>query len=69
MAQEAEQLSYPNSDNISVLALRLLSTAATTKPKEEKPQGEVRQPGDDPLENAIADIEAIIKQYEGEIDK
>ncbi len=69
MAQEAEQLSYPNSDNISVLALRLLSTAGKNKPKTSAQQDKKAQAGDDPLESAIADIEAIIKQYEGEIKK
>ncbi len=69
MAQEAEQLSYPYSDNVSVLALRLLSTAGKSKEKVEQQTSRQRYSSDDPLENAIADIEAVIKQYEGEIEK
>lgn len=68
MAQEAEQLSYPYSDNVSVIALRLLSTAGASKEKKEQ-QETRRHSSDDPLENAIADIEAVMKQYEGEIEK
>ncbi len=69
MAQEAEQLSYPHSDNVSVIALRLLSTAGKSKEKVEQQPSSHRYSSDDPLENAIADIEAVIKQYEGEIEK
>ena len=69
MAQEAEQLSYPHSDNVSVIALRLLSTVGESKEKIEQKQGAQQHSSDDPLENAIADIEAVIKQYEGEIEK
>ena len=69
MAQEAEQLSYPHSDNVSVIALRLLSTVGESKEKIEQKQSAQQHSSDDPLENAIADIEAVIKQYEGEIEK
>ena len=71
MAEEAEQISYPNSDNISVLALRLLSTAGGngTHEKDEQQQDDTEEPGGDPLESAIAEIEAVIKEYEGEFDK
>lgn len=68
MAQEAEHLSYPNSDNISVLALRLLSTAGKSKEAEGAKRQTIKGSGDK-LEDAIAEIEAMIKQYEGEIDK
>lgn len=69
MAQEAEQLSYPNSDNISVLALRLLSTSGGSKVTTEEKRGSNARDSDDPLQSAIAEIEAVIKQYEGEIEK
>ncbi len=69
MAQEAEQLSYPNSDNISVLALRLLSTSGGSKVTTEEKRGSNTRDSDDPLQSAIAEIEAVIKQYEGEIEK
>jgi serine/threonine protein phosphatase PrpC len=69
MAQEAEQLSYPNSDNISVIALRLLSSSGGSKvTTEEKGRSNSHESGD-PLQSAIAEIEAVIKKYEGEIDK
>ncbi len=69
LAERAEQISYPHSDNISALAMRFLS-------------GEGEQPihGDDKritqiagrhdsLEDAIAQIEKVIREYEDEIEK
>jgi serine/threonine protein phosphatase PrpC len=70
MAEKAEQLSYPHSDNISVLALRLLSTAGGKKETVvQQPNKTSRQADDDPLQSAIAEIEAVIKEYEGEFNK
>ena len=70
MAEEAEQLSYPHSDNISILALRLLSTAAVGNGGgAEQQESQLDSGSGDPLESAIAEIEAAIKQYEGEFDK
>ncbi|MDH5784109.1 MAG: protein phosphatase 2C domain-containing protein [Chromatiales bacterium] len=69
MAQEAEQLSYPNSDNISVLALRLLATTGQNKATAETTGESKVSPADDPLQSAIAEIEAVIKKYENEIEK
>ncbi len=67
MAEQAEHLSYPKSDNISVLALKVLSLdegAMAEGKTTEKNKGD-----DDPLASAIADIEAVIKEYEGEFGK
>ena len=68
MAEQAEQLSYPHSDNISILAQRLLSTVGGNKKSEQQQRKKPTITGD-PLESAIADIEAVIKEYEGELDK
>lgn len=69
MAEQAEQLSYPYSDNISVLALRLLSTAGGRNEALEQQQGKAPSRSEDSLQSAIADIEAVIKEYEGEFTK
>jgi serine/threonine protein phosphatase PrpC len=69
MAEQAEQLSYPHSDNISILALRLLSTAGGRKETQEQPPSKAARRTDDPLQSAIADIEAVIREYEGEFNK
>jgi serine/threonine protein phosphatase PrpC len=69
IAEQAEQLSYPYSDNISILALRLLSTAGSGKKNVKQQQNITTGASDDPLENAIAEIEAAIREYEGEFEK
>jgi serine/threonine protein phosphatase PrpC len=69
MAEQAEQLSYPHSDNISVLALRLLSTAGGKKEVVVQHKSKAQRRSDDPLQSAIAEIEAAIKAYEGELTK
>ncbi len=69
MGEQAEQLSYPHSDNISILALRLLSTSGGSKEKSGEQQSDKADSSADPLESAIADIEAVIRKYEGEIEK
>jgi serine/threonine protein phosphatase PrpC len=69
MAEQAEHLSYPYSDNISVLALRLLSTAGGRKEAQAQQQSKEARRPDDSLQSAIADIEAVIKEYEGEFTK
>ncbi len=69
LAERAEQASYPQSDNISVLALRFIASEG------EQPiprAGERPHPvtgRKDSLEDAIAQIEEVIREYEGEIDK
>jgi serine/threonine protein phosphatase PrpC len=70
MAEQAEQLSYPHSDNISILALRLLSSGGGRKEAmEQQLQGKAVRRTDDPLKSAIADIEAVMREYEGEFKK
>lgn len=69
MAEQAEHLSYPHSDNISVLALRLLSTTGGNTQKDGAQEQQKKGGSGDPLQDAIAEIEAVIRQYENEIEK
>ncbi len=68
MGEKAERISYPRSDNISGLALRYISNEMPEKPQDIESitvqDGEV-----DELESAIAKIEAVLREYEKEIDK
>lgn len=79
MAMRAEQISYPHSDNISVVALRLTSLAAAAPrprppqppkpapepaPKEEKPHVD-----DAKLQSAIAQIEEALRTYKDELKR
>lgn len=77
MAETAEKKSYPKSDNISVLALRLLPDAEIDAfgpdsvfhaPAEDVP-GKSKKPKKfkDKLNNAIDDIEQAMKEYASEI--
>jgi serine/threonine protein phosphatase PrpC len=66
MAERSEHLSYPHSDNISGLALRFISNEVL----EAAPAGAAtpaQSDKADELENAIAKIEAVIREYEKEI--
>lgn len=74
MATRAEQLVYPHSDNISVLALRIRSlereaakpkTAARPKPKAGAPAGV----DSDKLKNAIEQIEEVLRTYGDELKR
>jgi len=77
MAESAEKASYPKSDNISVVALRLLPDAeidafgpdsvfhAAEEDTSEKPKKPKKYK--DKLNNAIDDIEQALKEYESEI--
>ena len=67
MAEKAEQISYPRSDNISVLALRFLSAEANVRQQSEQNGQGKRRAGEDRLEIAIAQIEAVLREYEKEI--
>lgn len=69
MAEQAEQLSYPHSDNISVLALRLLTNVGGAKKKPVVKTGATSDPLHDPLQSAIAEVEAMIREYEEELKK
>jgi len=74
MAQRAEQISYPRSDNISVVAIRLISlqeqvvsrTAAKPKPVSAARQ---RQLDDEKLKSAIEQIEEALRTYGDEIKR
>jgi serine/threonine protein phosphatase PrpC len=67
MAEKAEQLSYPRSDNISVLALRFISNEAPVQHGITDAQGGLLPAPEDRLESAIAQIEQVLKEYEKEI--
>lgn len=72
LSQRAETNSYPRSDNISVIALRLKEEAVAPKPPAAKAQAPAkpapRDSGEE-LQQAIDQIEEMIKQYEGELDE
>ncbi len=68
IAEKAEKLSYPQSDNISALALRFISDEgeqSLDNTNQESTDGNK----EDPLEDAIAQIEEVIREYEKEIDQ
>ncbi len=83
MATRAEQISYPHSDNISVVALRFLSATgasrvarpkpapATASPPEEAPAAaQEKGPVDEnKLKDAIEQIEAAIRTYGDELKR
>lgn len=73
LAEEAERISYPNSDNISVIALRLLpdtevNTGFTLQEPDttQKPAGPRQKK--DHLSTAIDQIREAIDEYHAEID-
>ena len=69
MAEKAERLSYPRSDNISGLAFRYISNEPSEKMQQgEEADGTAAGDGDE-LESAIAKIEEVIKEYEKEIER
>lgn len=69
MAEKAERLSYPRSDNISGLALRFISNEAAEQAQQgEEAEGASGGEGDE-LESAIAKIEEVIREYEKEIER
>lgn len=69
LAEKAEQLSYPQSDNISALGMRYLSAEGGGLHGEELGDSEQQEANQDPLEDAIAQIEAVIREYEEEFDR
>lgn len=66
LAERAEQVSYPTSDNITGLAFQLMSLKLSGKTAE----AEKNEPHKafDPLDSAISEIEHAIKQYGEEMD-
>jgi len=69
IAEKAEQLSYPKSDNISALALRFFSAEGEQPLAAEEHEPQHSRAGHDSLEDAIAQIEEVIREYEQEIDR
>jgi hypothetical protein len=67
IAEKAEKLSYPRSDNISALAMRFISAEGEQLISDEARENQVTQGGHDSLEDAIAQIEEVIREYESEI--
>jgi serine/threonine protein phosphatase PrpC len=77
MAMRAEQISYPHSDNISVVALRLNSLAAAApRPRPAPPPAPAPKPKDpvphvdeDKLKSAIEQIEEALRTYQDELKR
>ena len=75
MATRAEQLAYPHSDNISILALRLTSLERRAAPKPKNPAGSKAQAAKaagvdaDKLKNAIEQIEEVLRTYGDELKR
>jgi len=69
IAEKAERLSYPRSDNISVLALRFLSAEGEQHISEAKQERQRSTGKHENLEDAIAQIEEVIREYEEEIER
>jgi len=69
MAEKSEHLSYPRSDNISGLALRFISNEAPRQEERDESTGHHTDESADELQSAIAKIEAVIKEYEKEIEE
>lgn len=68
IAEKAERLSYPRSDNISVLGLRFISAEGEQQLSEQKQERQRNSGKHESLEDAIAQIEEVIREYEEEID-
>jgi serine/threonine protein phosphatase PrpC len=72
LAEKAERNSYPHSDNISVLALRFLSRNDANHPvarTEHMHKSPVARPRRETLEDAIEQIEEVLKKYENEMNR
>jgi serine/threonine protein phosphatase PrpC len=71
MATKAESNNYPSSDNISVLALKMLDTKGETKPitlgNSEKTQRFTESLYPEEIQEAIDDLEAVLREYEDEL--
>lgn len=68
LAERAEQVSYPNSDNITAVAFQLMSLKLMSKTAEAAKTTDSKSPKD-PLDAAIDEIEKAIRHYEGEMQK
>ena len=68
LAEQAEQASYPNSDNISAVLLRWLGHSETDQPPARTHGVNRRTSGGDTLTDAIAEIQKALDEYESELD-
>ncbi|MGM0593682.1 MAG: hypothetical protein ACQETD_04010, partial [Pseudomonadota bacterium] len=69
IAERSERLSYPRSDNISALGLRLISTEEGQQSKQSKRSKRQDGKRHDNIDDAIAQIEAVIREYEEEFER
>lgn len=70
LASEAERSTYPNSDNVSAVTLRLLAAQEVCLDSGDGVEQEPPEALDtDPLDHAIASIEAAIRHYRHELDE
>lgn len=67
LATRAEQLSYPKSDNTTVLAMKITSMQDIKKPVETKETQS--KPSETPLDGAIQEIEDAFNYYRDEMDE
>lgn len=67
MAGQAEQASYPSSDNVSAIALRFIESGGTM-PTTASPDNAARNKPEDALLTAIEQIEQAIREYGGEMN-
>ncbi len=72
LAEQAERNSYPHSDNISVLALRFVSRTHSRAAASNEAQNTAKAPPRAPrakLEDAIEQIEEVLRKYENEMNR
>jgi serine/threonine protein phosphatase PrpC len=69
LAAAADQAGYPNSDNITVLAVRVLSAEDRTDVDPRGPARAAANDGGDQLTHAIESIRDAIREYGRELDK
>jgi len=70
LAEQAERTSYPNSDNISVVAVRLCADLDVDTDSEESRTEPAAEPsGQDPVDDAIDQIRRALRDYHHELDQ
>ncbi|MCW8824965.1 MAG: protein phosphatase 2C domain-containing protein [Gammaproteobacteria bacterium] len=68
LASMAEQSSYPNSDNVSVITLKIDALQRSRKPDEVRTKSDKQDGGGKlPLESAIEQLQQVMAEYEDEI--
>lgn len=68
LAQRAEQISYPRSDNTTAIGLRVISLQDVSAEKQAA-QAKSGKPPKDPIDGAIKNIEDTIRYYQDEMNK